>query len=164
MRPAARVQRASVSSARSSAHPAPLKLRIQATLDFRVNSAPSQLQVWRECMASAKRSSGGVCSGEWGLRLLRIEENARARTETTKPAAKRKLLLQFLLSSPLMRLNLHVESFCGAIATAFCSSSGSSSWLCGTANGCAAAALLAARSDRLVARLHRSRILMRIRS
>ena len=35
---------ASVPSARSSAHPAPLKLRIQATLDFRVNSAPSQLQ------------------------------------------------------------------------------------------------------------------------
>ena len=59
-----------------------------------------------------------MCSGEWGLRLLRIEESARARTETTKPAAKRKLLLQLLLSSPLMRLTLHVESFCGAIAAA----------------------------------------------
>ena len=59
----------------------------------------------------------GVCSGEWGLRLLRTEESARARTETTKPAAKRKFLLN-LLSSPLMRLNLHVESFCGAIAAA----------------------------------------------
>ena len=50
--------------------------------------------------------ASGVCGSE---------ESARARKETTKPAAKRKLLLQLLLSSPLMRLNLHVESFCGAI-------------------------------------------------
>ena len=73
----------------------------------RVHAKGSGVERWR-----------GVCSGEWGLRLLRIEESARARTETTKPAAKRKLLLQLLLSSPLMRLTLHVESFCGAIAAA----------------------------------------------
>ena len=115
---ARRGARVRLSNARSSAHPAPLKLRIQATLDFRVNSAPSQLQ--RSASAcQGQRSREMAWRVQWRVGsacLLRIEESARARTETTKPAAKRKLLLQLLL--PLMRLTLHVESFCGAIAAA----------------------------------------------
>ena len=131
---AARRACASVSSARSSAHPAPLKLRIQATLDFRVNSAPSQLQRSASaCQGQRSREMAWRVQWRVGSASAAHRRECESGTETTKPAAKRKLLLQLLLSSPLMRLTLHVESFCGAIADAFCSSSGSSSWLCGTA-------------------------------
>ena len=71
-------------------------------------------------------------------------------------SSERKLLLQLLLSSPLMRLTLHVESFCGAIAAASAPAPEAAAGFAAPRDGCAAAALLAARLDRLVARLHRA--------
>ena len=110
---------ASVSSARSSAHPAPLKLRIQATLDFRVNSAPSRLQRSASaCQGQRSREMAWRVQWRVGSASAAHRRECESGTDTTKPAAKRKLLLQLLLLSPLMRLTLHVESFCGAIAAA----------------------------------------------
>ena len=86
----------------------------------RVHAKGSGVERWR-----------GVCSGEWGLRLLRIEESARARTETTKPAAKRAPAS----ITALVPIDA-TDSPCGIILRrnrCRCSSSGSSSWLCGTA-------------------------------
>jgi len=163
---AARGACASVSSARSSAHPAPLKLRIQATLDFRVNSAPSQLQRSASACQGQRRVERwrGVCSGEWGLRLLCFEDGAEsangdheASSGTQSPASITALVPIDATDSPcgiILRRNR-----CRASAPA-----PEAAGLAAPRDGCAAAALLAARSDRLVARLHRSRIvLMRIR-
>ena len=61
-------------------------------------------------MASAKRSSGGVCTCVRAVvsGFASAAHRRSARAETTKPAAKRKLLLPLLLSSPWLRLNLNV--------------------------------------------------------
>ncbi len=161
---AARRACASVSSARSSAHPAPLKLRIQATLDFRVNSAPSQLQrsasacqgqrsremAWRvQRVGSASAAHRRECESANG--------DHEASSETQAPASITALVPIDATDSPcgiiLRRNRCRASDPAPEAAAGFAA----------PRDGCAAAALLAARSDRLVARLHRSRILMRIR-
>ena len=156
---------ASVSSARSSAHPAPLKLRIQATLDFRVNSAPSQLQrSARACQGQRSREMAwrvqwrvGSASAAHRRECESANGDHEASSETQAPASITALVPIDATDSPcgiILRRNR-----CRASAPAPEAAAG----FAAPRNGCAAAALLAARSDRLVARLHRSRILMRIR-
>ena len=128
---AARRACASVSSARSSAHPAPLKLRIQATLDFRVNSAPSQLQRSASaCQGQRSREMAwrvqwrvGSASAAHRRECESANGDHEASSETQAPASITALVSIDATEYP-----------CGTILPrAFCSTSGSSSWLCGTA-------------------------------
>ena len=155
----------SVSSARSSAHPAPLKLRIQATLDFRVNSAPSQLQRSASaCQGQRSREMAwrvqwrvGSASAAHRRECESANGDHEASSETQAPASITALVPIDATDSPcgiILRRNRCRASAPAPEAAGFAA----------PRDGCAAAALLAARSDRLVARLHRSRILMRIRS
>ena len=123
----------SVSSARSSAHPAPLKLRIQATLDFRVNSAPSQLQRSASaCQGQRSREMAwrvqwrvGSASAAHRRECESANGDHEASSESQAPASITALVPIDATDSP-----------CGIILRrnrCRCSSSGSSSWLCGTA-------------------------------